>query len=99
MSDRMLLESLEQTYEAFMLPLRTGDGIVSERFNEFCRLLPICSDFWRPEQNIPVPAAMIFVEAFSSMISTSYLYDEHKREEIEVAAEKVNLLIHQCVRL
>ncbi|WP_444996029.1 hypothetical protein [Aliikangiella sp. IMCC44359] len=97
MSEQKLLESLEQSYEAFMLPLRTGDGIVSERFNEFCNLLPVCSDSWKPKESIPVPAAMIFVEAFSSIISTSYLYDEHKREEIEVAAEKVNLLIHQCV--
>lgn len=93
-----LLQSMETSYEAFMVPLRMGDGFKTGPFNEFCRLLAICSDEWARKDSIPKRAALIFVDAFPAMISASYLYDETKRKEIDIAADKMADLIRQCVQ-
>jgi hypothetical protein len=98
MENSDLLQSMENAYEAFMVPLRMGDGFKPDPFKEFCKLLAICSDEWEQKESIPKRAALIFVDAFSAMTSASYLYDEAKREEIDIAADKLANLIRQCVK-
>lgn len=97
MNERELLEHLEKSYEAFMVPLRMGDGFDQKPFDEFCKLLIDCADAWKESNSIPKQAVMIFVDAFSAMTSSSYLYDDAKREQIDMAADEMNDLIRQCV--
>jgi hypothetical protein len=97
MKDSELLEQLEKSYEAFMVPLRMGDGLEEKPYNEFCKLLVCCSDIWGEDEVIPKRAALIFVDAFSSMISSSYLYDEAVGAKISMAADEMNDLIRQCI--
>ncbi len=97
MIEKELLEHLEKSYEAFMIPLRMGDGFNKKPFDEFCELVSDCADLWKKNDSIPKRAAMIFVDAFSAMTSSSYLYVDAKREQIDMAADKMNDLIRQCV--
>lgn len=97
MIERELLEHLEKSYEAFMVPLRMGDGFDRKLFDEFCVLLNECVDAWTESDVIPKRAAMIFVDAFSAMTSASFLYDDATRGQIDMAADEMNDFIRQCL--
>ena len=93
-----LLESLEKSYEAFVVPLRMGDGLHQKPFSEFCALLIDCAAAWQSSDSIPKRAANIFVDAYVAMVSSSNWYDEAARSQIEMAADGMNDLIRQCLR-
>lgn len=97
MNDNDLLTNLETAYEAFSVPLRMGDGFSDELFSELGSVLEKCSKCWEGRDNIPKRAASIFVDAYSSMVSASYLYDEEKRQEIDMKADELADLIRECV--
>jgi len=90
-----LLSNLESSYEEFIVPLRMGEGFNAELFSNLCNSIRACSDNWASQQDIPKPAAMIFVDAFSSIVSCSHLYEE--KEKIQMAADEMNDLIRECL--
>ena len=97
MNDNELLTKLETVYETFSVSLRMGNGFSTELFLELGTLLEQCRKCWEGRDNIPKRAASIFVDAYSSTVSASYLYDEKKRQEIEMRADELADLIRECV--
>lgn len=99
MSDNDLLTRLENSYEAFSVPLRMGDGFDAKLFSELSEVLGSCRVSWEGRESVPKRAASIFVDAYSSMVSSSYLYSDEKREEIEMKADELADLIRECVEV
>ena len=97
MKENELLNQLEESYESFLIPLRMGDGLKEIPFKRFCELLKYGSEFWGEVDTIPKRAVNIFIDAFSAMTASSYLYDAVEKNKIDMAADEMNDFIRDCV--
>jgi len=89
------VKQLSSAMSGFLVPLRMGDGFLSEKFDRVCDAMKALELEWGHKQAIPKAAAMIFIDAQSAMISCSYLYPD-QTSEIQEKADILSDLMRRC---
>lgn len=94
--DGDLLNQLSTCFGDFLVPLRMKDGFKKKEYEALCLVLSRCAELWSNSGSIPKMAVAEFVDAYSAMVSASYLYPDPLGEEIRQEAEKMQDLIRRC---
>jgi len=79
----------------FLVPLRMGEGFLSEKFDTVCHVIKELELEWKQQQVIPKSAAMIFIDAQAAMVSSSYLYSS-QTSYIQEKADMLSDLMRMC---
>lgn len=90
-------QSLNDTSSAFLVPLRMGKGFDRVGFESLCSVIRDCALAWRGNSSVPKDAAAILFDAYPTMVSCSYLYDDERAQQIQLAAEELAELIRDCL--
>ncbi len=93
------VRSLLSAAEAFLVPLRLGEGLQEQRLNDLCGVLRACAHEWACAAAIPKAAANVLVDLFPAIEACSYLasYDGDEAQRIRNAAQTIGDLVHACV--
>src|SRR5262245_25043011 len=86
------IERLESAMKDFLVPLRMGEGFNPEKFEIVCTAIKEFSLEWKQQQVISKSVAMLFLDAHSAMVSSSYLYPSHT-SYIQEKADMLHALI------
>lgn len=93
---RDLARELAKCWFAFAVPLRSGLGFDEDKLQLLREALENCAEAWSQVNFIPKLAANIFIDLFSTMDSSAYLYDEQTAEKIRYASDVVTDLARSC---
>jgi hypothetical protein len=95
-----LLELIDSNYSKFMDVLYCLGGVEEDSFTILCDALRECKIQWKSKDCIPKQAAIIFVDAYAAIVSTTDLYKStDKKEEIMHSADLLQDLIRDCCML
>jgi hypothetical protein len=89
------IKRLLDSSQDFLVPLRMGEGFLPERFEAFCSAITAFCLEWKDRDVIPKTVANIFVDAYTAMVASSYLYPS-QASEIQTRADAMNELIRAC---
>jgi hypothetical protein len=89
------IEKLDSAMNAFLIPLRMGEGFDSEKFEIACAALKEFSLDWEQKPLIPKKAAILFLDDLTSMVSCSYLYPS-QTSFIQEKADTLHELVRKC---
>jgi len=95
----MIVDRLEAASEAFYVPLRMGEGLKKEAFEELCAVLGEARAEWAGLPVVPKRAANLFVDLPSAVESCSYLYPGEEAERVKVAADTIADLVRHSLEI
>jgi hypothetical protein len=93
----VLLERLTIAAMEFLVPLRQGDGFDNSKYSILAKTLQDAAKEWRGKADVPKKAAIIFVDIFDAVWSSSYLYGESEGSTIRQRADHLAALVRECV--
>lgn len=95
-SDRVA--DLLSTAEAFLMPLRSGEGYRDDLFHDLCEAIRSCGRLWQDSDSIPKLAANLFVDLASGIEASSYAYsDSQEAETIQKASYIIGDLVRETI--
>lgn len=97
LSDKMLIQRLNDDSSSLLVPLRMRKGFDQEAFDRLCVTVRDCAASWKGRDDIPKAAVAVFLDTYPTMVSTSYLYDQAGNQRIQQAAEDLAELIRDCL--
>ncbi len=95
MSTSSTAEELVKSSQEFLVPLRMGDGFDASKFEAFCDLIIALRTAWKESDSIPKSVANVFIDAYTAMVSSSYLYPD-QTQHVQHQADLLNELIRAC---
>ena len=75
--------------EAFVTPLRAGDGFDENKFRELCRVLEQCAHEWAGSNSIPKKAANLMIELWAGIQKCQSVYTDDEQTRISLAADVI----------
>ena len=96
--DQQQVPQLLSAIEAFLVPLRLGQGFVAERYDALCSTITAFGEAWAKSEVIPKQAASGFVDLLTVMDSLQSQYAGKDREQISQAAGNLfDLVQNACI--
>jgi hypothetical protein len=89
------IEHLVASSQEFLIPLRMGEGFNAEKFEAFCNAVRKFTLEWKERDVIPKIIAGLFIDTYSVVISSSYLYPADL-SHIQERGDFLNDLIREC---
>jgi hypothetical protein len=97
MSEEKTTDRLLQTSQEFLVPIRMGEGFKVEKFEDFCAAIRQFDVEWKGRDSIPKIVAGLFVDAYTAMVASSYLYPS-QTSDIQQQADLMNDLIRASLQ-
>lgn len=94
-----VLPELVDRAEAFVAPLRAGEGFSEDAFYDLCEVLRRSRHNWMSLDAIPRIAVNILVDLFPSILTCAELYTGEESQQIERAAYEIADLVSSAVPL
>ena len=92
-----MVQELDAAVEAFLVPLRRGDGFGESQFRDLCSVLHKCAVVWAESESIPKHAANIFIDLQRAIENCSYAYGNEEGSRIQGAAFEVAKLLREIL--
>jgi hypothetical protein len=93
----LLLDRLDAASAALHIPLRMGDGLCQEAFDELCAVLEETARAWSEADLVPKRAAGLMADLAPAIEACSDLYDAEEAERVRVAADTIADLVRGCL--
>lgn len=97
MSEDEVLSRLLETSRDFLVSLRSGSGFEEAQFEELCRSLKECAEYWRHSSSIPKDVANVLIDLWPGIQNCGTFYSSDEASRILKAADTIGALSRDIV--